>query len=115
MTHEDIDNCQLTQSVYAFEDVYTGVPRIPDLTDSYLTWNSPYVHMGMRFLATPLKWITFAAIVQNSDVTPKKNNHVKTSNNPKCLLVMKKNKKISRNDRCEATGKKFKNCCGTLQ
>ncbi len=54
------------------------------------------------------------SIVQNSDVTPKKNNHVKTSNNPKCLLVMKKNKKISRNDRCEATGKKFKNCCGTL-
>ena len=54
------------------------------------------------------------SIVQNSDATPKKNNHVKTSNNPKCLLVMKKNKKISRNDRCEATGKKFKNCCGTL-
>ena len=54
------------------------------------------------------------SIVQNSDVTPKKTNHVKTSNNPKCLLVLKKNKKISRNDRCEATGKKFKNCCGTL-
>ena len=55
------------------------------------------------------------SIVQNSDVTPKKTNHAKTSNNPKCLLVLKKNKKISRNDRCEATGKKFKNCCGTLQ
>ena len=54
------------------------------------------------------------SIVQNSDATPKKINHVKTSNNPKCLLVLKKNKKISRNDRCEATGKKFKNCCGTL-
>ena len=54
------------------------------------------------------------SIVQNNDATPKKNNHIKTSNNPKCLLVMKKNKKISRNDRCEATGKKFKNCCGTL-
>ena len=35
-------------------------------------------------------------------------------NNPKCLLVLKKNQKISRNDRCEATGKKFKNCCGAL-
>ncbi len=54
------------------------------------------------------------SIVQNSDVTPKKTNHIKTSNNPKCLLVMKKNTKISRNDRCEATGKKFKNCCGAL-
>jgi len=54
------------------------------------------------------------SIVQNNDATPKKNIHVKTSNNPKCLLVMKKNKKISRNDRCDATGKKFKNCCGAL-
>ena len=35
-------------------------------------------------------------------------------NNPKCLLLLKKNQKISRNDRCEATGKKFKNCCGAL-
>ena len=35
-------------------------------------------------------------------------------NNPKCLLILKKNQKISRNDRCEASGKKFKNCCGAL-
>tara|TARA_Y100000389_G_scaffold46106_1_gene41012 strand:+ start:20 stop:853 length:834 start_codon:yes stop_codon:yes gene_type:complete len=35
-------------------------------------------------------------------------------NNPKCLLITKQNQKISRNDRCEATGKKFKNCCGAL-
>ena len=44
-------------------------------------------------------------------------NTVKTidaSDNPKCLLIIKKNEKISRNDRCEATGKKFKNCCGAL-
>tara|TARA_A100000164_G_scaffold243325_1_gene216337 strand:- start:314 stop:424 length:111 start_codon:yes stop_codon:yes gene_type:complete len=34
--------------------------------------------------------------------------------NPKCLLMTKKNEKISRNERCEATGKKFKNCCGAL-
>ena len=26
----------------------------------------------------------------------------------------KKEQKISRNDRCDATGKKFKNCCGAL-
>ena len=41
-----------------------------------------------------------------------KNNNI--LNNPKCLLVIKKDQKISRNDRCEATGKKFKNCCGSL-
>ena len=34
--------------------------------------------------------------------------------NPKCLLRIKKNEKISRNEKCEATGKKFKNCCGAL-
>ena len=30
------------------------------------------------------------------------------SNDPKCLLVINKGKKISRNEKCEATGKKFK-------
>ena len=34
--------------------------------------------------------------------------------NPKCLLRIKKNEKISRKERCEATGKKYKNCCGAL-
>ncbi|MDA7830926.1 preprotein translocase subunit SecA [Candidatus Pelagibacter sp.] len=36
------------------------------------------------------------------------------STDPKCLLIQKKDKKISRNEKCEATGKKFKNCCGAL-
>ena len=36
------------------------------------------------------------------------------SNDPKCLLVINEGKKISRNEKCEATGKKFKNCCGAL-
>ena len=35
-------------------------------------------------------------------------------NNPKCLLILKKGQKMSRNEKCEATGKKFKNCCGAL-
>ena len=35
-------------------------------------------------------------------------------NNPKCLLVIKKNEKISRNEKCPATGKKYKHCCGAL-
>ena len=29
-------------------------------------------------------------------------------------IVMKKNEKISRNERCPATGKKYKHCCGAL-
>ena len=35
-------------------------------------------------------------------------------NNPKCLLVIKKNEKFSRNEKCPATGKKYKHCCGAL-
>ena len=30
----------------------------------------------------------------------------------KCLLKLMNNQKIQRNEKCEATGKKFKNCCG---
>tara|TARA_Y100000590_G_scaffold318496_1_gene360367 strand:+ start:1 stop:2520 length:2520 start_codon:yes stop_codon:yes gene_type:complete len=37
-----------------------------------------------------------------------------TSSNPKCLLVINKGKKISRNEICPATNKKYKNCCGAL-
>ena len=29
-----------------------------------------------------------------------------------CLLNVMKNQKIQRNEKCTATGKKFKNCCG---
>ncbi len=36
------------------------------------------------------------------------------SSNPKCLLLIKKGQKISRNEKCSATGKKFKQCCGAL-
>jgi preprotein translocase subunit SecA len=43
-----------------------------------------------------------------------KNKETGILNNPKCLLILKKDQKISRNDRCEATGKKFKQCCGAL-
>ena len=47
---------------------------------------------------------------KQENLTSKKN----LVDDPKCLLILKKNQKISRNDRCEATGKKFKNCCGAL-
>ena len=42
------------------------------------------------------------------------NKNVNIANNPKCLLIQKKDQKISRNERCDATGKKFKHCCGAL-
>ena len=64
--------------------------------------------------------IDYLTILMNLRVVDKnknQNNLSKTSNianDPKCLLILKKNEKISRNDRCEATGKKYKNCCGAL-
>ena len=62
----------------------------------------------------------YITILMNLKVVMEQNNEEKNSkkinpsDNPKCLLLIKKNQKISRNDRCEATGKKFKNCCGAL-
>ncbi len=53
-------------------------------------------------------------IVENIEKKNETQNNTNIIDNPKCLLVIKKNQKISRNDRCEATGKKFKNCCGVL-
>ena len=64
--------------------------------------------------------LDFISILLNLKVVEKTDNENKKSdendliNNPKCLLTLMKNQKISRNDRCEATGKKFKNCCGAL-
>ena len=41
-------------------------------------------------------------------------NKINIANNPDCLLLAKKNQKISRNERCPVTDKKFKHCCGAL-
>ncbi len=51
-------------------------------------------------------------IIEKDDSQTKISDNIK--NDPKCLLVKNKEGKISRNERCEATGKKFKNCCGAL-
>ncbi len=48
-----------------------------------------------------------------SDSLIKKSDN-RMSENAKCLLVINKAKKISRNEVCPATNKKFKNCCGAL-
>ena len=64
--------------------------------------------------------LDYLTILMNLQVVEKineDNNSKKRSeilNNPKCLLVINKEQKISRNERCEVTGKKFKNCCGAL-
>ena len=64
--------------------------------------------------------LDYVTILMNLKVITESNegisnsNKIKPSNNPKCLLLIQKNQKISRNERCEATGKKFKNCCGAL-
>ena len=51
-------------------------------------------------------------IIEKDDSQTKTSDNI--NNDPKCLLVKNKEGKISRNERCEATGKKFKNCCGAL-
>ncbi len=64
----------------------------------------------------------FITFINNLEIVPKKEMEVKNPNsektrfsdNPKCLLVIKKNEKIPRNEKCLATGKKYKNCCGAL-
>ena len=48
---------------------------------------------------------------KNPDLNKKKESML---NNPNCLLVIKKNQKISRNDKCPHTEKKYKHCCGAL-
>jgi preprotein translocase subunit SecA len=66
--------------------------------------------------------IDFITFLNNLEIVPREdpiNNNVsikndKTSNNPNCLLKIRENKKISRNEKCPATGKKYKHCCGAL-
>ena len=59
-------------------------------------------------------------IVEKSTETQKEKNeklnvnNINIANNPDCLLISKKNQKISRNERCPVTEKKFKHCCGAL-
>ena len=55
--------------------------------------------------------LNLKVISENNNI--EKKNKVKSSN-PKCLYIIKKNEKISRNEKCPATGKKFKYCCGAL-
>ncbi|MDC0059887.1 preprotein translocase subunit SecA, partial [Pelagibacteraceae bacterium] len=60
-----------------------------------------------------IDFITFLnnlEVVQEDQVVKKDSitNNAQFKNNPNCLLKIKKNEKVSRNERCAATGKKFK-------
>ena len=65
-----------------------------------------------------IDFITFLnnlEIVTNTETSERKINQThKLSDDPRCLLKIKKNEKFSRNEKCPATGKKYKNCCGAL-
>ena len=59
-----------------------------------------------------LKQIQFAP--SRNEEEEEEERKIKISTNQKCLLIVKKGERISRNERCQATNKKFKNCCGSL-
>jgi len=66
--------------------------------------------------------IDFITFLNNLEIVFQKEKEIKSlntkskglENNPKCLLIIRKNEKISRNEKCPATGKKYKHCCGAL-
>tara|TARA_B100000029_G_scaffold151244_1_gene146372 strand:+ start:9058 stop:11619 length:2562 start_codon:yes stop_codon:yes gene_type:complete len=55
-------------------------------------------------------------IVSKEEIVTKNSETAKNDfrNNPNCLLRIKKDEKIPRNEKCPATGKKYKHCCGSL-
>ena len=66
--------------------------------------------------------VDFITFLNNLEIVPREIttdrnliiNNKNLKNSSKCLLIIKKNEKISRNERCPATDKKFKYCCGAL-
>jgi len=65
--------------------------------------------------------IDFITFLNNLDIVTqdevekqKPSAKTKLSDDPNCLLRLKKNEKFSRNEKCPATGKKYKHCCGAL-
>tara|TARA_B000000460_G_C21429920_1_gene354704 strand:- start:193 stop:885 length:693 start_codon:yes stop_codon:yes gene_type:complete len=66
--------------------------------------------------------IDFITFLNNLEVVTQEEKAIKKTNtekipfqnSPECLLTLRKNEKISRNEKCPATGKKYKHCCGVL-
>ena len=63
-----------------------------------------------------ITFINNLEIVSKEEIKAENSNKEKKKfeNNSKCLLVIKKNEKIPRNEKCPSTGKKYKYCCGSL-
>jgi len=61
-----------------------------------------------------LTFLNNLEVVERVEQKENSNAQKKSLNDPKCLLVIKKNEKISRNEKCLSTGKKYKHCCGAL-
>ena len=59
-----------------------------------------------------IKFLLNLNVVVTSEQKVESNRKSKIPEN--CLLNIMKNKKIQRNEKCPATGKKFKNCCGSI-
>ena len=72
--------------------------------------------MGRQLIISSKKNKNFklVSLTENLPVNKKLNDTNALKSNPKCLLVVKKNTKIPRNEKCPATGKKYKHCCGAL-
>jgi len=66
--------------------------------------------------------IDFITFLNNLEIVPQEEPDSKDlsiqnktlGKDPNCLLKTNKNEKISRNEKCPATGKKYKHCCGAL-
>jgi len=65
--------------------------------------------------------VDFITFLNNLEIVTKEETEIEEkkqtkvlSDDPNCLLKIKKNEKFSRNEKCPATGKKYKNCCGAL-
>ena len=82
-----------------------------------LSFKSNYINNLFEDLLEKLK-NQFIGLLLNikivSDNNSNQQKNLQTSENPKCLLVLNKGKKVSRNEMCPATNKKYKNCCGAL-
>ena len=92
--------------------------QVDDITHTFELGITPIEAQSPDFDVIELLWSPVNPTVGTEvTLTAKISNLVNNTqifNNPKCLLIQKKGQKISRNEKCEATGKKFKHCCGSL-
>jgi preprotein translocase subunit SecA len=84
-------------------------PLIEYKKEAFDLFSSLLVKLKLDYITILINLKVVGQINNNEEINS--NKETKMSKNPKCLLNFKK---VSRNERCEVTGKKFKNCCGAL-